>query len=44
MTVASATETEDELTKLEAEHICPERALAQMQLQSATRNGLRKTA
>jgi hypothetical protein len=44
MTVASATETEDELTRLEAAHICPERALAHLQLQSGTRNGMKKTA
>ncbi len=30
MTVASATETEEALERLEAEHICPERALAQL--------------
>lgn len=30
MTVASAVETADELDRLEARHICPERALADL--------------
>lgn len=45
MTVASATETEEELTQLEAAHICPERALAHLQsTAAAARNGMKKTA
>jgi hypothetical protein len=31
MTIASCIETEEELERLEARHICPEKALAQMQ-------------
>jgi hypothetical protein len=31
MTIASAVETEKELDQLEARHICPERALAELQ-------------
>ncbi len=30
MTIASSVETEPELTDLEARHICPERALAEL--------------
>jgi hypothetical protein len=30
MTIASAVETEKELDQLEARHICPERALAEL--------------
>lgn len=30
MTIASAVETEEELCRLEARHICPERALSEM--------------
>lgn len=45
MTIASATETEQELTRLEAGHICPERALAQLQADAThTRNTMKRTA
>lgn len=36
MTIASAVELTLELDELEARHVCPERALAEMLVQSAT--------
>jgi|GEM_PF-694716 len=45
MTVASATETEETLAKLESEHICPERALAQLQANANfSRGSVKRTA
>jgi hypothetical protein len=40
MTVASCVETEQELNRVEAHHICPEKALAQLMAQEkATEEG-----
>ena len=44
MTIASSVETDSELVRLEARHICPERALAELQeLEKAAKSRSRET-
>ena len=44
MTIASSVETDKEMDRLEARHICPERALAELQeLEQAAQSRTRET-
>ena len=44
MTVASAVETPEELDGLEHRHVCPERALSDLMVQSAAPAGLARAS